>query len=493
MKGACFQAGDVLDTFLLLGRYGDIINILPILKYQSDLIGHPVSLIVCERFANVLDAVSYAKAIPVPFDPWHGLPEAIEWADKNHPGAMCLQPNCAKFTIKKATRHFDLEPYALMGLLKEANELPVVFDERNTGREAELIDLVRLGNDKPILLVNLDGISNSFSDGAFLMETLKKEWGSKLNIVNTSDHLDYPIFFLIALMEIAIGMVTIDTATAHLSRATDVKFIFLYKDSLPEWATSSTKKGCVLSVPYSQVRSMMPQINATIGRMLNPPLPAIGRQLSLASVTLVAIDTFNPQRTASAMKKMAQSVEFKESVLVTCPEKAFDDRSVKVLPVIPTDARIERERFLITRITEAFSTSHCLHVEWDSGIRNVAAWDNAWLQYDFIGAPWPSGMTVKGFPRITENTCVGNTGFCLISKRFADALAKISNPSEYQVNKACDIYIAVVLRPALERLGLKFAPRSVAEKFSCEGRRYSAQFGWHGKGTASLNNFPLEK
>lgn len=213
--------------------------------------------------------------------------------------------------------------------------------------------------------------------------------------------------------------------------------------------------------------------------------------LKLPSVTLVAIDSFRPERTVATMRKAMQQVEFASSVLVTRADASISASGITVLPLLPSDSRIERERFMITRITEAFSTEFCINIEWDAGILNPKGWDDSWFNYDFIGAPWRIGTHVPGFPTTTDNTRVGNTGFSLMSKRFADALAKISKPSEYEVRRASDIYVCVTLRPQLESLGIKFAPPYVAASFSCEDTRWRNQFGWHGKGTAHLNGFKL--
>lgn len=217
-------------------------------------------------------------------------------------------------------------------------------------------------------------------------------------------------------------------------------------------------------------------------------------KLLLPDVTLVAIDSFKPHRTIRAMQQVQELVSFGDTVLVTtAAQKANHGFNGRVMSVLPSSARSERERYLTTRITETFTTSHCLHMEWDAGVNNPAAWDPSWLEYDFLGAPWPAGMQVKGFPVATEEARVGNTGFCLMSKRFADALANVSKPSETVVRGASDFYVCISLRPTLEKMGIRFAPPEVAYKFSCENKLLTDQFGWHGQMTAAMNRKPLSR
>lgn len=210
--------------------------------------------------------------------------------------------------------------------------------------------------------------------------------------------------------------------------------------------------------------------------------------LTLLNTTLIAIDSFRPDRTLRVMAEIQRQIKFAAAVLVT--RNGFGKKAnVEVLEKLEDDSRMERERFLATRLSEAFFTPFALHVEWDSGVKNVLAWQPNWIQFDFIGAPWrPSRL--PGFPPITESMRVGNTGFCLISQRFADLQRKLAKPTDRELAKS-DVYTCVVLRPVLEKHGIRFAPPTVAARFSCEDCRYDGQFGWHGKGTANLNRFPL--
>lgn len=214
-------------------------------------------------------------------------------------------------------------------------------------------------------------------------------------------------------------------------------------------------------------------------------------KLCLDGVTVVGIDNFHPLRTLRAMRKAEQLVQFADSVLVTSPNHAQHIQGVNVLPLITGINRKQREQFMICDIAQSFTTSHCLHMEWDAGILNTAAWDNNWLEYDFIGAPWTYPHTFPGFPPCTRERCVGNFGFSLISKRMAVALSKLSAPNDRELAQFSDVYVCMKLRPMLETVGIRFAPEEVALKFSCECKTYVRQFGWHGQYTAHDNNFPL--
>lgn len=218
-------------------------------------------------------------------------------------------------------------------------------------------------------------------------------------------------------------------------------------------------------------------------------------RLDLPNVTLIAVDTWHPAKTLAAMKGSMMWVTFNAAVLVCQPFKPDKGWWLRkdfgeVRPIFTADGpdRIKREEFIVRKLHKCFQTSHCLHMEWDSGVANPAAWDDSWLAYDYIGAPWPWNYSEPGVPSCTKDNCVGNLGFALISKRLLETVAAIARPTDKELMLS-DVYICRTLRPQLEAAGLKFATESVAERFSCENRIYSGQFGWHGEFTAAKNGW----
>lgn len=211
-------------------------------------------------------------------------------------------------------------------------------------------------------------------------------------------------------------------------------------------------------------------------------------KLRLPMVTLVGVDTWRPLHTLRALRNANTIVEFADTVLVTMPAAKTHLNGCRILGAINDSARVERERFLLTRLSETFSTPYCIHMEGDAAIRNPSAWDTAWLAYDYIGAPWTYPRKFHGKYPVTAERCVGNLGFSLLSKRLTDALSRCQPPTDAQANIS-DVYLCLELRDELEKQGLRFAPESMAAQFSCECRPYTNQFGWHGAITAEMNKF----
>lgn len=179
---------------------------------------------------------------------------------------------------------------------------------------------------------------------------------------------------------------------------------------------------------------------------------------TLKDVTLIATDGANPERTARVMRHCERMFGFAASVLIDTP-KNYQDAM----------------RCEIEELARHVHTSHALFISHDGWIINPQLWNDDWLQYDMIGAPWPAAWGTKHR--------VGNTGFCLRSKRFLEATAAAI---PLWAGQNGDVFTCQVLNRPLTELGMKYAPVEVAAKFSWE--HYieegdcgpACSFGFHG-------------
>ena len=193
-------------------------------------------------------------------------------------------------------------------------------------------------------------------------------------------------------------------------------------------------------------------------------------------VTLVAVDgTADPGATAHSLEVAAKACIFAK-VLFIAPHPFSQI-------VIPRLDKNGYNRFCLRQLYRNIDTTHALTVQADSGIHNPAAWDPAWLEYDYIGAPWPPGHG-------RQRERVGNSGFCLRSRRLLEATSRIVKDDTCIWNGqrtnvvADDVVTCVMYRKELVKLGMKFAPVAVAAKFAFEqstpeAKLLDRQFGYH--------------
>ena len=125
---------------------------------------------------------------------------------------------------------------------------------------------------------------------------------------------------------------------------------------------------------------------------------------------------------------------------------------------------------MIKELYKYVSTSHALCTQWDAFVLRHEAWDESWLNYDYIGAPW----------WFNDEKNVGNGGFSLRSKKFLKECSLL-NIRNYHPE---DVILCRTYRSLLLDAGITFAPDVVGEKFSLEGNathdpKWTDQFGFH--------------
>jgi len=126
--------------------------------------------------------------------------------------------------------------------------------------------------------------------------------------------------------------------------------------------------------------------------------------LELPSVSLVAVFTVEHQLTRMAAADCMRQANFGDVRLF-----GDDDGTIPG----PFATMIEGARFSLYDALRRPKTSHVLSIQYDSWIVNPSAWTDEFLEYDYIGAPW------SWFP----DKNVGNSGFCLRSRRLLEFLA----------------------------------------------------------------------
>jgi hypothetical protein len=132
----------------------------------------------------------------------------------------------------------------------------------------------------------------------------------------------------------------------------------------------------------------------------------------------------------------------------------------------PIDSMEEADTIL-WRTCARVKTSHALVVQYDGFVLDGSMWKPEFLEYDYIGAPWPHQQLV-----------VGNGGFSLRSKKLMQFL--VENAGQFPVATPEDSVICLDYRPALEKEGFRFAPGWLAHQFSFERCPKRRSLGFHG-------------
>jgi len=188
-------------------------------------------------------------------------------------------------------------------------------------------------------------------------------------------------------------------------------------------------------------------------------------RLDLPQVSLVCVETRRPDLALFALQRCLRQARFGEARLLGARPRELP-AGIEHAPLDGINSVADYSRFMVRELGAHFAGTHALVVQWDGFITDPARWDPAFLDYDYIGAPWPD-----------QEPAVGNGGFSLRSRRLVDALAAIDTPEVHpEDHRICELY-----RPQLERdFAIRFAPVDVARRFSWEAAEPpTPTFGFH--------------
>ena len=190
--------------------------------------------------------------------------------------------------------------------------------------------------------------------------------------------------------------------------------------------------------------------------------------MNLSNVTLICVETREPELAHWAISRCLSGVQFGRVVLITNLDRVDTKRAgidYVQAPTIKTTK--DYSELLLTGLNQYVEGSHVLVIQWDSFVIHPQLWSDDFLQYDYIGPVWPHH----------PETPVGNGGFSLRSKKLLQAIQRPEfikkHPEDYCIcadnraflTKECDI---------------KFAPAEVAEQFAVERSAWHDAFGFHG-------------
>lgn len=135
--------------------------------------------------------------------------------------------------------------------------------------------------------------------------------------------------------------------------------------------------------------------------------------------------------------------------------------------IAPIESVEAYSAFMVHELGAHFSGTHVLIMQWDSFILDARQWQSAFLDCDYIGAPWSH-----------RPVAVGNGGFSLRSRRLYEVLPQLSitqpHPEDYAI---CELH-GEQLR---QDFGVRFADAGLASGFAFECVAPTAPtFGFHG-------------
>jgi hypothetical protein len=187
------------------------------------------------------------------------------------------------------------------------------------------------------------------------------------------------------------------------------------------------------------------------------------------NITLVAIDFLWHDLTRYAIETSLKRVSISEIITISDREIISGAKFISHKPV---NSLGEYANIMLKEVVDHVNTSHALYVQWDGMAYNKFCWDSQFLDYDYIGAPWPFEV---------ETESVGNGGFSLRSKKLLEACRDNAIQLTEEIPTSEDKLIGYKHRPYLEdKYNIKFPSIDTASHFSFELGVHKPCLGFHG-------------
>jgi glycosyltransferase involved in cell wall biosynthesis len=193
------------------------------------------------------------------------------------------------------------------------------------------------------------------------------------------------------------------------------------------------------------------------------------KKIKLPNVTLVAMATRNVEETLQALVYSCKGVEFGSVKLLSHYSPYGLGRNIefaRIKKIKDIDAWSYK---IVYELNQHIETDYALLVHADGFVVNPSSWREEFLDYDYIGAPWPLPKDDFSYRDAAGNIVRVGNSVSLRSKRLLELPKKLKLPWEPDhgfYNE--DGFLCVKNKLLLESHGLKFAPLDVARYFSHE-------------------------
>lgn len=272
-------------VFIQLGRYGDLIQLLPAWMEIYRRTSLKPIVIVSKTYADVLDGVSYVNYVALDVHWYQGMSVAREYA-KNTFGA--LSPFIPQWwnaadphievprgpTVLQCHGHdwgvdtrkwpnYGVSMWERAGFTQtDMVVLPLVFDKRDSQRERHLVQSWYPSRNRPLVLYNWTGVSSPFPHSSAVGQVLAR-YSTLFHIVNLGTIRAHRIYDLLGLYDQAAGLITTDTSTLHLAPASTVPTVAFTVDG---WCSSVPKGNIVCHLKYSQAAHGIGQVESILSQ-----------------------------------------------------------------------------------------------------------------------------------------------------------------------------------------------------------------------------------
>lgn len=192
-------------------------------------------------------------------------------------------------------------------------------------------------------------------------------------------------------------------------------------------------------------------------------------KLQLPNVTLLAVTSVRLRETIKAMQYSMRGIDFGDCVLVTHKKPLFLPKTIRYARTEKLDDIDCFNYQMLYEMGKYVRTDFVMLVHYDGFVVHPEMWRDEFLDYDYIGAPWPVPDDDFTYRDKDGNLCRVGNSVGIRSKRLLEFPKKAQIPFEADHGYFHeDGFLCCKNRHLVEAAGMRIAPLEVAKYFSHE-------------------------
>lgn len=236
-------------AWVQLGKYGDVLSLLPLLWQKARQQKSPCNLVISEQYADVVQGLDYIKPDILSIH-WQDLENAIKHAKRKYDKVFIPQTYGKTVAITHRHASWQLDQFARCGSLHQFDRHPLVIPRPANAQEIVARHLER----RPAILFADKGESSPFESADVLAARLAAEFGTSHQVVRLSSIRLEKFTDFVALYDAAACLVVTETSHLHLSKAANIPIFALVTDKPERWHGSAWSHKFKLHIRYSQFK-----------------------------------------------------------------------------------------------------------------------------------------------------------------------------------------------------------------------------------------------
>ena len=194
------------------------------------------------------------------------------------------------------------------------------------------------------------------------------------------------------------------------------------------------------------------------------------KKIKLPNVTLCAMTSVNLYETVKAMKYSMRDIEFGDAVLITDKKPFYLPQNIRYSHTDKLDSIDKFNYKMVYELKDHIETDFVMIVHADGFVIHPENWTDEFLEYDYIGSPWPLPQNDYAYRDSKGEICRVGNSVSIRSKRLLEypTVHNLKWEKGYDDFYNEDIFLCCMHKNDMEAEGLKWAPLELAVRFGRE-------------------------